>query len=179
MWLRRLSFALLRPSIMCLRGSRPGTVVGPLLFLILPKSMTNNCAIFADDTTAYTTGKNITTTTVGLPRDVTAASSWADIWGMLFNAEKSEHNYDDLWSRIERCGTTTLRIYGWHSDTTSENSQTSGSNLQLHSDLEQPHRQGVRKVHPTSRDSTEVEKNISLPRTSPHLCWRGTAHHGV
>ena len=76
---------------MCLRGSRPGTVVGPLLFLILPKSMTNNCSIFADDTTAYTTGKNITTTTVGLPRDVTAASSWADIWGMLFNAEKSEH----------------------------------------------------------------------------------------
>ena len=28
---------------------------------------------------------------VGLSRDVTAASSWADIWGMLFNAEKSEH----------------------------------------------------------------------------------------
>ena len=28
-------------------------------------------------------------------------------------------------------------------------------------DLEQPHRQGVRKVRPTSRDSTEVEKNIS------------------
>ena len=79
----------------------------------------------------------------------------------------------------ERCGTTTHRIYGWHSDTTSENSQTSGSNLQWHSDLEQPHRQGVRKVRPKSRDSTEVEKNISLPRTSPHLCWRCTAHHGV
>ena len=53
--------------------------------------MTNNCSIFADGTTAYTTGKNITTTTVGLSHDVTAASSWADIWGMLFNAEKSEH----------------------------------------------------------------------------------------
>ena len=60
-----------------------------------------------------------------------------------------------------------------------KNSQTSGSNLQWHSDLEQPHRQGVRKVRPKSRDSTEVEKNVSLPRTSPHLCWHGTAHHGV
>ena len=36
-------------------------------------------------------GKNITTTTECLSRDVTAASSWADIWGMLFNAEKCEH----------------------------------------------------------------------------------------
>ena len=77
----------------CLISGIPqGTVLGPLLFLIfindLPKSMTNNCSIFADDTTAYTTGKNITTTTVALSLDVTAASSWADIWGMLFNAEK-------------------------------------------------------------------------------------------
>ena len=56
--------------------------------------MTNRLMIvlylLAIDTTAYTTGKNITTTTVGLSRDVTAALSWADI-GMLFNAEKSEH----------------------------------------------------------------------------------------
>ena len=33
-------------------------------------------------------GQEITTTTVGLSRDVTAALSWADFWGMLFNAEK-------------------------------------------------------------------------------------------
>ena len=80
----------------CLISGIPkGTVLGPLLFLIfindLQKSMMNNCSMFADNTTAYTTGKNITTTTVGLSRDVTAASSWADNWGMLFNAEKSEH----------------------------------------------------------------------------------------
>ena len=80
-------------------GIPQGTVLGPLLFLIfindLPKSMTNNCSIFADDMTAYTTGKNITTTAVGLSDDVTAASSWADIWGMLFNAEKA-----NIWSSV-------------------------------------------------------------------------------
>ena len=79
------------------------------------------------------------------------------------------------------CEARRIYRYGWHFDTTSENSQISGSNPQRHSNLEQPHRQGVRKVRPKSQGSTEVEKNISLPRTSPHLCWRGTAHmhHGV
>ena len=170
----------------CLISGIPqGTVVGPLLFLIfindLPKSMTNNCSIFADDTTAYTTGKKITTTTVGLSRDVTAASSWADIWGLLFNAEKSEH--------LMICGRglkgvapqpsvsmagipipqvkTHKRLGVIFNDTLTWSNQC------------QPHRQGVRKVCPKSRDSTEVEKNISVQCTSPHLCWRGTAHHGV
>ena len=35
-----------------------------------------NSSIFADNTTAYTPGNNITTTTGSLSRDITAASSW-------------------------------------------------------------------------------------------------------
>ena len=51
----------------------------------------NGCSIFADDTTAYTIGDTINSTCSALSLDLAAASSWAKTWGMLYNAEKSEH----------------------------------------------------------------------------------------
>ena len=42
-------------------------------------------------TTAYTIGDTVTSTCSALSLDLAAASSWAKTWGMLYNAEKSEH----------------------------------------------------------------------------------------
>ena len=76
-------------------GIPQGTVLGPVLFLTfindLPQSLTCECSIFADDSTAYTAGKDtqLTCRKLSLNRDY--ASDWASSWGMLFSAEKSEH----------------------------------------------------------------------------------------
>ena len=76
-------------------GIPQGTALGPTLFLIyindLPQSLSNECALFADDTTAYGLGKLPTTICSSLSLDMNSADDWAKTWGMLFNAEKSEH----------------------------------------------------------------------------------------
>ena len=76
-------------------GIPQGTVLGPTLFLLyindLPQSLLNECALFADDTTAYGVGKLSKTISSSLSSDMDSAADWAKTWGMLFNAEKSEH----------------------------------------------------------------------------------------
>ena len=76
-------------------GIPQGTVLGPTLFLLyindLPQSLLNECALFADDTTAYGLGKLSKTICSSLSSDIDSAADWAKTWGMLFNAEKSEH----------------------------------------------------------------------------------------
>ena len=70
-----------------------GTVLGPTLFINdLPQSLelTNKCSIFADDTTAYTLGRDAVINCQHLSSDLLAASEWAAQWGMVFSAEKSE-----------------------------------------------------------------------------------------
>ena len=76
-------------------GIPQGTVLGPVLFLVyindLPCSISSDCSIFADDTSVYNTGSKPPSTCSMLSKDLNYAADWAAEWGMLFNAEKSEH----------------------------------------------------------------------------------------
>ncbi len=75
-------------------GIPQGSVLGPTLFLIfindLPSCIKNDCSIFADDTTVYSTGQSRNIITKSLSPDMDRAAHWASSWGMLYNAEKSE-----------------------------------------------------------------------------------------
>ena len=70
-------------------------VLEPTFFLLfindLPECLVYECALFADDTSAYGVGKESSQLCSTLSLDMKAASNWAKTWGMLFNAEKSEH----------------------------------------------------------------------------------------
>ena len=76
-------------------GIPQGTVLGPVLFLVyindLPCSISSDCSIFADDPSVYNTGSNPPSICSMLSKDLNYAANWAAEWGMLFNAEKSEH----------------------------------------------------------------------------------------
>ena len=76
-------------------GIPQGTVLGPVLFLVyindLPCSISSDCSIFADDTSVYNTGSKPPSICSMLSKDRIYAADWAAEWGMLFNAEKSEH----------------------------------------------------------------------------------------
>ena len=76
-------------------GIPQGTVLGPVLFLVyindLPCSISSDCSIFADDTSVYNTGSKPPSICSMLSKDLNYAADWAAEWGMLFNAEKSEH----------------------------------------------------------------------------------------
>ena len=53
--------------------------------------MKSFCSIFADDTTAYTIGKDVASTCSNLSKDLDTASGWARTWDRLFNPEKSKN----------------------------------------------------------------------------------------
>ena len=59
---------------------------------VLPQcSISSDCSIFADDTSVYNTGSKPPSICSMLSKDLNYAADWAAEWGMLFNAEKSEH----------------------------------------------------------------------------------------
>ena len=76
-------------------GIPQGTVLGPMLFLIyindLPTQLESSCAIFADDTTVHAASSDSKLSCARISADLDVAAEWADSWGMLFSAEKSEH----------------------------------------------------------------------------------------
>ena len=76
-----------------LSGVPQGTVYGPLLFLVYINDMADNISpgthirLFADDTILYRPIHSINDQLI-LQRDLTALETWAQDWGMRFNASK-------------------------------------------------------------------------------------------
>ena len=70
--------------------SRPSSL-SCLLINDLPCSISSDCSIFADDTSVYNTGSKPPSICSMLSKDLNYAADRAVEWGMLFNAEKSEH----------------------------------------------------------------------------------------
>ena len=96
-------------------GVPQGTVLGPLLFLLhindLPSMVQpgTSCRLFADDCLLYrpiNSGEDQVT----LQKDLTKLESWADSWGMRFNASKCyimtiNRGHNPLSRMYELCGT--------------------------------------------------------------------------
>ena len=71
-------------------GVPQGSVLGPLLFLIyindLPRSINNNCLLYADDLKIWASGDS-----VSLQTDINAVQQWSDKWNLPINASKCVH----------------------------------------------------------------------------------------
>ena len=91
---------------------------GPVLIVIndLPSVVENESSIFADDTTMLTFGEDLAYSCRSLTLDLNAASHWAKVWGMLYNAEKSQHLTRSKRSKHVRV--SSLSILGWCDSTT-------------------------------------------------------------
>ncbi len=78
-------------SVRVASGVPQGTVLGPLLFLSfindLPDHVQSTVRLFADDCLLYRSIKSPEDQAI-LQRDLTALESWAQTWGMAFNAKK-------------------------------------------------------------------------------------------
>ena len=84
-------------------GVSQGLILGPLLLLIyindLPYGLQTNLKLFVDDTSLFSTGQDITTSTVSLNNDLTKVSEWTVQWKMNFNPDPSIQAEELLFSQ--------------------------------------------------------------------------------
>jgi len=89
-------------------GVPQGTVMGPLLFLLhindLPKCVTSQVRLFADDCLIYRAIKSVEDQ-IDFQKDLDELQKWAEKWGMRFNASKCQI------MRIHRGNTPLNRFY--------------------------------------------------------------------
>ena len=84
-------------------GVSQGSILGPLLFLISIKDLSNgvslNCQLFADDTSLFSVVNNIQSSAATLRNDLTVISNWAFQWKMIFNPDMTKQVQDVIFSR--------------------------------------------------------------------------------
>ena len=84
-------------------GVPQGSVLGPLLFLIyindLPDGLKSSVKLFADDTSIFSTVKDINESCEVLNADLLQINSWAYQWKMSFNPDPSKQAAEVLFSR--------------------------------------------------------------------------------
>ena len=84
-------------------GISQGSVLGPLLFLIirndLPDGITSLCKIFADDTSFFSNVYDIDTSVKELNFDLEKNSKWAFQWKMQFNPDPNKQANKVVFSR--------------------------------------------------------------------------------
>ena len=83
-------------------GVPQGSVLGPLLFLVYINDLTDNISshmrLFADDSSIFTSVKDIDLTQEKLVKDLEAVSTWAYQWKMVFNPDLSKQAIEVVFS---------------------------------------------------------------------------------
>ena len=83
-------------------GVPQGSVLGPLLFLVYINDLTDNISshmrLFADDSSIFTSVKDIDLTQEKLVKDLEAVSTWANQWKMVFNPDLSKQAIEVVFS---------------------------------------------------------------------------------
>ena len=84
-------------------GVPKGSILGPLLFLIyindLPKGLSSNAELFADDTSLFSVIDNSSTTRNELIDDLVKVNNWAYQWRMSFNPDPNIQAQEVIFSR--------------------------------------------------------------------------------
>ena len=75
-------------------GATQGSIIGPLLFLIyikdLSESLITNAKLFAVDTSLFTVVQDIAASTEELKNDLRNISKWGYQWKMVFNPDMTK-----------------------------------------------------------------------------------------
>ena len=83
-------------------GVPQGSILGPLLFLVyindLPKGLTSNVKLFADDTSIFSVFRDSSSLSLSLNEDLFKISQWRYKWKMLFNPDASKQAQEVVFS---------------------------------------------------------------------------------
>ena len=84
-------------------GVPQGLILGPLLFLIyinnLPKGLSSNTKLFADDTSLFSAIHDSSTTMNELNNDLVKINNWAYQWKMSFDPDSNKQAQEVIFSR--------------------------------------------------------------------------------